>query len=134
VHFIWRVIKLLGSISASIGKDINILHNTQIRYRRCYFGSDQSKIEAILLESNVRPRLYLGRQWRDFSENSHLSRDQVSGHVVRNFILYYVVTAFIVEYSSASYCRRQEKDLSVGGRIILKCIFKKWDETWTGLV
>jgi len=42
--------KLLGSISASIGHDINVLHHTQIRYRRCYFGSDRSKIEEILLE------------------------------------------------------------------------------------
>jgi len=38
----------------------------------------------------------------------HMSHDQASGHVVRNFILHHVMTAFIVEYSFASYCRRQE--------------------------
>lgn len=85
-----------------------MIHNTQIRNRRCYFRSDRSKIEAILLENQFSPRLYVGMHWTDFSENSHLSRDQASGHVVRNFILHYVMTAFIVEYSSSSYCRRQE--------------------------
>lgn len=87
------------------------------------------KLKQFYLKSNVRPRLYLGMHWRDFSENSYLSRDQASGHAVRNFILYYVMMAFIVVLCILlPKARDFLKDLAVGGRIILKLIIKKWDE------